>query len=59
MIAGFTVPNGEEGYTHVAETQVNGEALAEPRIRAYEPHQYDTLISKQHGYQAEVIHRGE
>jgi hypothetical protein len=56
---GFEVPKGEEGYTHVVETQVNGEVLAEPRVRAYEPHLYDTLISKQHGYQAEIIRRGE
>jgi len=56
---GFKMPKGEEGYTHVVETQVNGEVLEEPRIRAYEPHLYDNLISKQHGYQAEVIRRGE
>jgi hypothetical protein len=55
---GFTVPKGEEDYTHVIETKVNGEEV-EPRIRPYEAHQYDTLISKQQGYEAEVIHRGE
>lgn len=55
----FELPKGEEAYTHVVETKVNGEVLEQPRVRAYEPHQFDTLISKQQGYEGEIIHRGE
>lgn len=55
----FKLPKGEEGYTHVLETQVNGETLAEPRVRAYDPHTYASLISKQHGYQADILHTGQ
>jgi hypothetical protein len=43
----------------VLETQVNGEHLDQPQVRAYDPHLYDSLISKQHGYQAEILHKGQ
>lgn len=56
---GFKVPKGEEGYTHVVETMVNGEVLEQPRVSSYDAHQYATLISKQQGYQAEVLHKGK
>lgn len=56
LVAGFKVPEGEEAYLHVAETQVGGEELTKPRIRPYDPQQYDTMISKQAGYKATVLH---
>ena len=56
---GYKAPKGEEGYHHVLETQVNGETLAEPRVRAYDAHQYETLIAKQAGYTGEIIHKGK
>lgn len=55
-MAGFKVPEDEKQYLHVAETQVGGDELATPRIRQYDPQQYDTMISKQAGYKAHVLY---
>ncbi|GAA4393541.1 hypothetical protein [Hymenobacter koreensis] len=57
--AEFKMPEGEEGYTHVRITQLNGQVLEEPQIKAFDPHQYETSISKQAGFKADVLHKGK
>lgn len=53
----YKVPKGEEGYHHVLITQQGGEALAEPIVKAFEPHQYETSVSKLPGFHGEIIHK--
>jgi hypothetical protein len=55
--AAYKVPKGEEGYHHVLITHQGGEALAEPVVKAFEPHQYETSVSKFPGFKGEIIHK--
>ncbi|MBG8556169.1 hypothetical protein [Hymenobacter guriensis] len=49
----------EEHLTHVRIVRLGGEVLAEPVVKAFDSHQYRTSISKQAGFQAEVLHKGK
>lgn len=55
--AAYKVPKGEEGYHHVLITEMGGEALPEPIVKAFEPHQYETGVSKLKGFKGEIIHK--
>lgn len=56
--AAYKVPEGEEGYHHVLITEQGGETLAEPIVKAFDPHQYAS-IAKLPGFKGDIIHKAK
>lgn len=55
--ADYEKPKGHEAYHSVLITHQGGAELDKPVVKEFDPHQYETSISKLPGFKGEIIHK--